>query len=223
MGELRRGSFTPLQDSTPRYIATNGMRSLAQYLAAKATKTFQKSQGATGGRAGSGPFIDGGCAPGHLLEWASAKNWVAVLRAISWPPPGGWMATDARAQCHHYEKWGTIVWSSSVEVIQPFSLHVSISAASAWIYSGSCSKCCDYNVPCRCCSGVVEVRRPQWVSDIVPVEEEGRWRLMGRGRDQGLFDAVVSFGDLGRLYIRGMCQCFSHVLAHTFLHWPTLS
>lgn len=40
-------------------------------------------------------------------------------------------------------------------------------------------------------AGMVEVRRPQWVSDLVPEEQEGAWRLVGRGRDQGLYSAVV--------------------------------
>lgn len=38
---------------------------------------------------------------------------------------------------------------------------------------------------------MVEVRRPQWVSDLVPMEEDSCWKLLGRGREQGLFDAVV--------------------------------
>ena len=40
-------------------------------------------------------------------------------------------------------------------------------------------------------AGMAEVRRPQWVSDLIPAPEEAAWRLMGKGRDQGLFDAVV--------------------------------
>ena len=35
------------------------------------------------------------------------------------------------------------------------------------------------------------MRRPQWVSDMVPREEDAAWQLVGRGREQGLFDAVV--------------------------------
>ena len=42
------GSFTPLEDSQPRYIARNGMRSLAQYLASTA-KAMQQPGAASGG------------------------------------------------------------------------------------------------------------------------------------------------------------------------------
>ncbi|KAL4432882.1 hypothetical protein ABPG77_008208 [Micractinium sp. CCAP 211/92] len=40
---------------------------------------------------------------------------------------------------------------------------------------------------------LVEVRRPQWVSDARYTRHEGGegWRLEGRGRDQGIFDVVV--------------------------------
>lgn len=38
---------------------------------------------------------------------------------------------------------------------------------------------------------MVEVRRPQWVSDMVPARADSAWRLVGRGREQGMFDAVV--------------------------------
>lgn len=38
-------------------------------------------------------------------------------------------------------------------------------------------------------AGMVEVRRPQWVSDAQ--HTKGGWQLAGRGRDQGRFDAVV--------------------------------
>ncbi|GAB4820527.1 hypothetical protein N2152v2_007573 [Parachlorella kessleri] len=97
VGHLRiGGSFTALDDSQPRFIAAGGMRSLAQYLAGRATRALGQAR------------------ENHRTESGS----------------------------------GTI-------------------------------------------SGMVEVRRPQWVSDLIPVLDESAWRLMGKGRDQGLFDAVV--------------------------------
>ena len=38
-------------------------------------------------------------------------------------------------------------------------------------------------------AGLVEVRRPQWVSEARHTEDG--WQLVGRGRQQGFFDAVV--------------------------------
>lgn len=40
-------------------------------------------------------------------------------------------------------------------------------------------------------SGLVDVQRPQWVSSARYSPEEGGWRLVARGRDHGLYDAVV--------------------------------
>ena len=46
VGYLRKsGSFAPLEDSQPRYIAAGGMRSLAKYLAGTATSLLGRAQG----------------------------------------------------------------------------------------------------------------------------------------------------------------------------------
>ena len=39
------------------------------------------------------------------------------------------------------------------------------------------------------CAGLVEVRRPQWVSTARHTVDG--WQLFGRGLDQGTYDAVV--------------------------------
>lgn len=39
--------------------------------------------------------------------------------------------------------------------------------------------------------GLMEVRRPMWVSKMTAVVDKGGWQLIGNNRNQGVFDAVV--------------------------------
>lgn len=134
VGALQEGAFVPDSSGATRYVASKGMRSLATYLAGRASRALQEGRG-NGGRATS---LNGEAAlrcsrPDALLGWAVHRSRPAAAAVCTWRP----------------------------------------------VATPGCSP------PASRCAGLVEVRRPQWVSDVRYTQEgvEG-WRLEGRGRDQ---------------------------------------